>query len=139
MRKLVLAALAALSLASCTTDQVAQAEAKAAAVLASIKQGATVAVSTVKDALDGICAQGAIVNAGAQAATGLLNQQTGPNTTANVNAVNRSLSTLAATCNAAAANPTDPKLASLLKSGWAAYLAAKASQNNAVSSASKGI
>jgi hypothetical protein len=138
IKSVISAVVAAALLAACTSDEIAANEAKAAQVLASIRQGAIVAASAIKQAIDGVCANGGTVNASVQAVTGALATQSGPNTTQNINAANRALSALNGVCAQAAANPNDPAIASLLRTAWSAYLAAKTAQNNAASSASKG-
>lgn len=134
----IVAAAALIVSAGCTTADVAAAEAQAAQVLASIKAGAQVAVSTIKSAVDNVCANGALINSGAQTLIATLGVQSGPQTTQNISAVNKSLLTLNAACAQASANPNSPQMASLLKTAFAAYQAAKASQAAAATSASKG-
>lgn len=143
-RKLVavsLLAAFAIGGAACTPEQsasVADSEARIAKLIQSIKAGAAVAVTTIKSAVDEVCSQGALVNAGATAAKVVFSTQTGPNTAQNIRNTDLALAALNSTCNQAASNPGDPAMASLLKTAFAAYQAAQAAKAATMASAAKG-
>lgn len=138
MRKIIIVAAGALALAGCTTAQLQQIEADALAVAAKIRAGARVAAADVKAALDGVCNNGAAINAGVQnVKAAIAGLGSGPKTQQNLNAADRSLAVLNAAC-AAAPGGTTSSVVALFQQGYAAYLAAKNAANAATAAAAKG-
>lgn len=123
-----LVAVIAIGNISCTPEQVAANRAKAADVLKAIKQGARVAASTVKEAIDGVCANGSTVAGGAAALRVGFGVQTGPTTTENLANLDTAMATLNDVCSRVAANPNDPAIKSLLRTAVTAYESAVAAK-----------
>lgn len=119
--------VAALSLAACTPQQVEDNEARARQVLTSIRNGARVAAADIKVAIDGLCANGPAVAAGASVVKLGLGTQSGPNTSQDLSNVDRAMAALGRACDRAATNPNDPALKSLLSTAWQEYQIAKMS------------
>lgn len=122
MKRIIIAALAALSLAACTQEQLQADMAKARQVLAAIQNGARVTASAVRQGIDAACANQSAVGVTYQTARALLLQQTGPNTSANIDALDRAMVGYTTVC-AQASDPTRTDLASLLSRAIAAYAA----------------
>lgn len=132
MRHKTVAALAALSLlaAACTQEQLAANMAKAKEVAAAIKRGAAVTASAVRQGVDAACANQAAVGITYQTARSILIQQTGPNSTANIDNLDKAMASYTSVC-AAAADPNAPDLAVLLQRAIAAYAAFEAAKAKA--------
>lgn len=133
MRNIILALSLALSAAGCTQADIKANEDKAKAILSAVNNGARVAASVVREAVDAVCANAPAVASGAVVIRTGLQTQAGPNTTQNLDNLDKSVAALANVCNQAAANPNDPDIKALLRTAWSAYQSAKASQNKAIS------
>lgn len=127
-RIIALACVSAIALASaaCSPDDQAANEAYAQQVLASIRAGAAVAVSTIKSGVDAVCASTQAVNIVGAAAGGIINIQVGANSTQNAQNLNTALAVIDQACTVAATNPTSPALRTLFKQAMAAYAVVKA-------------
>lgn len=123
-----LVAALAIGSISCTPEQITANKAKAADVLAAIKQGARVTVATAKEALDGVCANGSTVAGAAAAIRVGFGVQTGPNTSQNLANLDTAMATLNGICSRAAANPNDPAIKQLLSTAMIAYQKAEAAK-----------
>ena len=130
MYKIVVAALAALLVASCTKEQMQANMDKAKATLAAINQGAKVTASAVRQAIDAACENQAAVGMASATARTILIQQTGPNTTQNIDNLDRAMEAYTSVC-AAAADPGRSDLSSLLARAIAAYAAVQRAQAKA--------
>ena len=130
MKKVILALIAALTVASCTQEQLDADMAKAKAVLASIRQGAAVTASGIRQGIDAVCANQPAVYTSAMATRSILLQQIGPNSTRNIDNLDKALAAFNNVC-AAASNPNATNLTTLLSAAISAYNSVKAAQNPA--------
>lgn len=117
----IIGLLATLALAGCTPEQRAANIAKAKAVLTAINNGAIVTAAAVRDGIDAACSMQAEVYASAQTTRSVFLLQTGPNTTQNIDNLDRALVAYNNAC-AAAANPASGSdLGRLLRVAISAY------------------
>lgn len=131
-RILTLAVAAALSLsaAGCTKEQLEANMAYARQVADAIKQGAAVTAAAVRQGIDAACANQAAVGLAYQTTRSVLIQQVGPNTTKNIDRLDRAMISYTNVC-AAASNPQATNLTALLSAALAAYAEVKAAQRAA--------
>lgn len=127
MRKIILAAIAALLVASCTQAQLDADMQKAKDVLAAVKRGAIVTAAALRQGIDAACANQQLVYDGATAARAAFMTQVGPNTMQNVGNLNRAVVAYNNAC-AAAADPNAPNTKALLATAISAYNSVKAAQ-----------
>lgn len=118
--------------ASCTQEQIAANEAKAAAIVAAVKSGASVALSALKDGVDTLCANQMAAASAAGVARQAFSTQSGPNTQANLTNLDTALATYNAVCAQASANPNNPAMKQLLLQAQVAYNQVKAAQVKAM-------
>lgn len=135
MRKSIITHIGAAILLSgivgaCTKEQADANLAKAKATLAAIQQGAAVTASAIRQGIDLACEQQGSAGVAYQTARAILLQQTGPNSTANIDALDKAMTTYTTVC-AQAADPTRSDLASLLSRAIAAYGAFQAAKAKA--------
>lgn len=123
-------ALASLALAGCTNEQLAADMARAKEIAAAISRGAAVATSAVRQGLDAACANQGAVGVAYQAARSILMQQTGPNSTQNIDNLDKAMRSYTDVC-AAAADPNAPDVSSLLRRAIAAYAAFEKARSKA--------
>lgn len=121
-----------LFLGACTMADIKANEDKARAILSAINNGARMAASVVREGIDAVCANAPAVASGAVVIRAGLQTQAGPNTTQNLDNLDKSLLALNAACTRAAADPNAPDIKVLLQTAWSAYLSAKAAQNKAI-------
>lgn len=132
LRLFVLLAVAPVLLTACTQADVKANEDKALAILKAVQNGARVAASVAREGVDSICANTPALVSGAQVVRTGLQQQSGPNTTQNLDNLDKSVAALTQVCTRVAANPNDPDIKVLLQTAWSAYQSAKAAQNKAI-------
>lgn len=132
MKRTILLAIVASLLAACTQADIKANEDKAKAILTAVNNGARMAASVVREGVDAVCANTPALVSGAQVVRTGLQQQSGPNTTQNLDNLDRSVAALTQVCTRVAANPNDPDIKVLLQTAWTAYQAAKAAQNKAI-------
>lgn len=106
----------------CTQADLDAAMARAKAVSAAIKNGAAVTASAVRQGIDDACASQAAAGMAYQTARAILLQQTGPNSTANIDALDKAMVAYTTVCSQAQ-DPTRSDLSSLLSRAIAAYAA----------------
>jgi hypothetical protein len=114
--------IVAAGFSGCTTADLDAAMARAKAVSAAIKNGAAVTASAVRQGIDDACASQAAAGIAYQSARAILLQQTGPNSTANIDALDKAMTGYTTVC-AQAQDPTRSDLSSLLSRALAAYAA----------------
>lgn len=92
MRKIILITIlaAAASAAGCTQSDIKANEDKAKAILGAVNNGARVAASVVREGIDSVCANSPAIASGAIAVRTGLQTQTGPNTTQNLDNLDKS-------------------------------------------------
>lgn len=133
MRKTIAVTLAfvAVSAIGCTQADIDAGIQRAKDVAAAIKKGAAVTAAAIRQGIDDACANQLTVYSSAQATRAILMQQTGPNTTKNIAALDTALADYNQVC-AAGSNPNAPDLVSLLSRAISAYAAVKAAQSKAI-------
>lgn len=117
-------------LGACTKEQADQNLQKAKDTLAAIQRGAAVTAAAVRQGIDLACQQQVAAGVSYQTARAILLQQTGPNSTANLDALDKAMAAYTTVC-AQAADPTRSDLSSLLSRAIAAYAAFKAASAKA--------
>lgn len=122
-RFVLIAALAAATLiAGCTPEQ----EGKWSATVNSVRAGISVTTAAVRQTLDEVCAQQALVIPAAQTAIVIAQGRgNGPRTQAAVRAINSGIAGYVAACQG---GPVDASLASLVVRAWSAYNAIRDAQ-----------
>lgn len=132
MKRIILAATLALIAASsvgCTQADINANEDKARAILTAVNNGARMAALVVREGIDSVCANAPAIAAGAIVLRTGLQAQSGPNTTQNLDNLDRSIAALADVCTKAAGNPNASDMAVLLRAAWSAYQSAKTAQS----------
>lgn len=129
VRLCVLAVVAA-GFSGCTQADLDAAMARAKAVSTAIKNGAAVTASAVRQGIDDACASQAAAGIAYQTARTILMQQTGPNSTANIDALDKAMTAYTSVC-AQAQDPARSDLSSLLSRAIAAYAAFQAAKAKA--------
>lgn len=132
MKTALLVLAASFTVSACTQSDIRANEDKAKAILTAINNGARMAASVVREGIDAVCANTPALVSGAQVVRTGLQAQSGPNTTQNLDNLDKSVAALTQVCTRVAANPNDPDIRVLLRAAWTAYLAAKAAQNKAI-------
>lgn len=137
MRKVILVVLAALFVSACSTAQlnkfqseVADAEARTAAVAQSIRAGIKVAVADIQAASTFICGQLPVAQQGFVSVVAVAGPNPGPKTTQNLNAANAAIYGVGQYCSGSRGNGTQVILAA-----WNGLKAAKSFINSAGASA----
>lgn len=125
-------AFLALTVTGCTQADIKANEDKAKAILTAVNNGARMAASVVREGIDAVCANAPAVASGAIVIRTGLQSQSGPNSTQNLDNLDKALSALNAACTKAATDPNAPDIKVLLQTAWSAYQSAKTAQNKAI-------